>query len=188
MCSPCYVRWRYLNGTPVECSRCGEVRLPFGKGLCKSCYSILRLNPDASRFGSDEHRARLAAGQAHGPNRREKSGKWKGGRFVDGIGYVRVLPPDDYEGKRVHGGRYVHEHRLMVEQAIGRLLADGEIVHHRDRDRAHNVFTNLALLPSVSAHRRLHVAEDKAGHSLDPRQFGGVIFTEAGEQEPAVAA
>jgi HNH endonuclease len=188
MCSPCYVRWRYENGTPVACARCGQVRLPFSKGMCKSCYQVLVRYPDASLFGSDTHRARISAAQADGPNRREKSGKWKGGRFIDGEGYVRVLPPDGYQGKRVHGGRYVHEHRLVAEQWLGRLLADGEVVHHRNRDRAENCPANLVVLPSVSAHRRLHVAEAKAGHEVDPRLFGGVPLLGVGREElPLIA-
>jgi len=104
----------------------------------------------------------VSAGQAHRPNLREKSGKWKGGRFVDSLGYVRVLPSDDYEGRRIHGGRYVHEHRYVAEQTIGRPLAPGEIVHHRNHDRADNRPENLEVLPSVSAHRRLHVEEHRA--------------------------
>jgi len=189
MCSPCYVRWRYENGTPVACARCGQVRLPFSKGLCKSCYSVLRLYPDASLFGSETHRERISAAQADSPNRREKSGKWKGGRFVDGGGYVRVLPPDDYQGKLVHGGRYVHEHRLVAEQHLGRLLTTEEQVHHRNRDRADNCPANLIALPSLSAHRRLHVAEKRAGRELDPGPFGGVwlLSLGRGQELPIVA-
>ncbi len=161
MCSPCYVRWRYLNGTPVECQRCTQVRLPFSKGMCKSCYQITRKRPDASIRGSEEHRARVSAGQAHGPNRREKSGKWKGGRFVNQDGYAFILPPDDYQGPRVQGGRYVSEHRYVAEQMIGRRLRRGEIVHHRNHVRDDNRPENLQVLPSVSAHRRLHIEEER---------------------------
>jgi hypothetical protein len=149
---------RYLSGTPAECKRCGKVRLPFGKGLCKSCYQVLRVRPGASLKGSEENRRRISESQK-GLHKRELSGRWKGGRFIDGLGYVRVLPPDGYQGKRIHGGRYVHEHRLVAEQTAGRLLTEGEVVHHINRDRADNRPENLMILPSVSAHRRLHVAE-----------------------------
>lgn len=189
MCSPCYVRQRYENGTPVACGRCEQVRLPFAKGLCKSCYSVLRLYPDASLFGSETHLARIAAATEEGANRREKSGKWKGGKFTDGDGYVRILPPDDYRGKRIHGGRYVHEHRLVAEQHLGRLLTTAEQVHHRNRGRADNCPANLIVMPSLSAHRRLHVAERRAGRELDPGPFGGVWLISLGRAEelPLVA-
>jgi hypothetical protein len=177
MCAPCYVRWRYENQEPVPCQRCGKTRLPFSKGLCKSCYQVLRRSPDASFHGSETHRARLSAAQAGSPQRREKSGKWTGGRFRDGEGYVRVLPPDGYTGKCVHGGRYVHEHRLVTELAIGRVLTDEEVVHHRNRNREDNDLANLVLLPSVSAHRRLHVAEARTGQEADPALFGGARVT-----------
>lgn len=189
MCSPCYVRWRYDNGTPVECARCGRVRLPFGKGMCKSCYQVTYKAPDASRHGSDEHRQRLSAALSKGQTRRANSPRWQGGRFTDSDGYVRVLPPDGYQGKRIHGGRYVHEHRLVAEQALGRFLVSGEVVYHRNRDRADNDAANLVLLPSVSAHRRLHVAEGKSGHELDPGLFGGVPLGAVwGEELPAAAS
>lgn len=189
MCSPCYVRQRYENGTPVPCARCGRVLLPFSKGMCKGCYQVTLRAPDASRHGSETHRARISAAQADSPNRREKSGKWKGGRFIDGTGYVRVLPPDGYQGKLVHGGRYVHEHRLVAEQHLGRLLSTEEQVHHRNRNRADNCPVNLIVLPSVNAHRRLHVAERKAGRELDPRLFGAIplLGLGRGEELPIVA-
>lgn len=173
MCAPCYVRQRYENGTPAPCSRCGRTLLPFSKGMCKSCYQVTRLAPDASLFGSETHLARIKAATPDGVNRREKSGKWKGGRFVDGLGYVRVLPPDDYQGKLIHAGRYVHEHRLVAEATLGRLLVAGEVVHHRNRARADNAPSNLVVLPSVSAHRRLHAAEARSGCELDVVLFGG---------------
>ena len=189
MCSPCYVRQRYENGTPAACSRCERVRLPFSKGMCKSCYQVTLAAPDASRHGSETHLARISAAQADGPNRREKSGKWKGGKFTDGDGYVRILPPGDYQGKLVHGGRYVHEHRLVAERYLERLLATEEQVHHRNRNRADNCPVNLVVLPSVSAHRRLHVAERRAARELDPRLFGGVPLLGLGRDEelPIVA-
>lgn len=162
LCSPCYVRMRYLAGTPVACPRCERVRLPFGKGMCKSCYQITLRQPDASRHGSALHRERISAAQADSPNRREKSGKWKGGRFTDREGYVRILPPDDYEGRLIHGGRYVHEHRLVAEMTLGRVLWAREVVHHVNRNREDNRPRNLMVLPSTSVHRRLHVAEDRA--------------------------
>lgn len=89
---------------------------------------------------------------------------------MDADGYVRVLPPDTYTGKRVHGGRYVAEHRLVAEQMLGRSLVEGEVVHHINHNRADNRPENLQVLPSASAHRRLHVAERSQARDSGHRQ------------------
>lgn len=151
-CSPCYVRLRYEAQTPQPCERCGRIRLPFGRRLCKSCYQVLRLNPDATRHGSPEYRLKTSGRPGQ---RRADSPKWNGGRFVDNQGYVRVLPPDDYEGPRVHGGRYVHEHRLVAQQHLCRPLEPNEVVHHINHDRTDNRWENLEVL-TRSEHARLH--------------------------------
>ena len=127
LCNSCKGFLRRAAREPTECPRCHRVRKPFSKGMCQSCYQVLQRKPDASTRGSDTHRQRISESQQYGPNRRERSGKWNGGRFVDATGYVRVIRPDDYNGPCIHGGRYVHEHRYVAEQKIGRALQEGEI-------------------------------------------------------------
>lgn len=51
-----------------------------------------------------------------------------------------------------------HEHRVVAEHKIGRALARGEIVHHRDENKRNNSPDNLEVLPSQSEHSRLHNA------------------------------
>lgn len=60
------------------------------------------------------------------------------------------------EGKsyRKRGGR--HEHRLIAERIIGRPLAPGEVVHHRDGDPTNNAPENLEVLSSQGEHVRRH--------------------------------
>lgn len=165
MCSPCYVKWRYLNQEPKECARCHRVLLPFSSGMCKSCYSILWRKPDATRHGTPEFfDAMKVAAKSHA-QRREDSPKWKGGRFTDSEGYVRIIRPDDYTGPCIHGGRYVHEHRYIAEKfVIFRPLRPREVVHHEDEDRANNDPANLRVFPSASAHRRYHAMKWREQH------------------------
>lgn len=68
------------------------------------------------------------------------------GRHVDKMGYMRV---------RV-GGHYVLEHRLIMEQIIGRPLTRVEVVHHRNRDRLDNRIENLQLLANQAEHMAIH--------------------------------
>lgn len=81
-----------------------------------------------------------------------KNGQWKGGRIVASNGYVLVRVGVDHHLADVRG--YAYEHRLVAEQVIGRRLARGEVVHHRDHDTTNNAPDNLQVLT-----RRQHHAE-----------------------------
>ena len=70
--------------------------------------------------------------------------QWKGGRFLNKAGYVMVWMPDhpDLVGTK---RKYVLEHRLVMEQHLGRCLAKDERVHHKDGNRQNNDLANLEL-------------------------------------------
>ena len=51
------------------------------------------------------------------------------------------------------------EHRLVVEQVLGRELKASEIVHHVDGNRENNTKSNLVLCPSRAYHHLIHVRQ-----------------------------
>lgn len=50
---------------------------------------------------------------------------------------------------------YVLEHRVVVENSLGRVLSDEEIVHHKNENKKDNRLVNLEVL-SAEDHSRLH--------------------------------
>jgi hypothetical protein len=78
--------------------------------------------------------------------RREDNPFYETGRSIDKSGYVLVLHPDR--------PGYIREHRLVMQQHIGRELLPGEVVHHRNGVRDDNRIENLLLYASNADHLR----------------------------------
>lgn len=81
---------------------------------------------------------------------------WRGGRIVDYDGYILVKVVD-HPHKDRHG--YVREHRLVMEQHLGRYLLPSEVVHHRDGNKQNNALDNLEMFGSNAK----HLAETRKG-------------------------
>jgi hypothetical protein len=69
-------------------------------------------------------------------------GNWKGGRYVDNRGYVMVK---DRSHPNANANGQVSEHRIVMEQHLGRLLKKHESVHHKNGVRTDNRIQNLEL-------------------------------------------
>ncbi len=79
--------------------------------------------------------------------------RWKGGRLVSDSGYVFIHMPDHPRSHR----RYVQEHILIAEKALGRFLPSGAVIHHANEDRADNRPENLVICEDANYHKLLHV-------------------------------
>ena len=73
------------------------------------------------------------------------------GRTKHSAGYIRV--PGSNERKL--------EHRVLVEQFIGRSLTRHEVIHHVNGDKTDNRLENLRIM-SHSEHLKLHQQEQQA--------------------------
>jgi hypothetical protein len=75
--------------------------------------------------------------------RGEQHTAWKGGTYRHGEGYIYEYAPDHPAAKNAKG--YVLQHRLVMEQKLGRLLEPGEIVHHLNEVKNDNRPENLEI-------------------------------------------
>lgn len=67
----------------------------------------------------------------------ESSSQWRGGIYMTNQGYRFLRQPD---------GTYKAEHRIVMEEKIGRELLSDEVVHHIDEDKLNNDINNLQLM------------------------------------------
>jgi hypothetical protein len=129
--------WWYLlkgggktRGKVVPCSLkgCGNSR------LAVACRAT----------GGRKYCSRKCSGRS--PEREAPKGfkhyNWSGGR-VNKKGYILVHCPDH---PHAVAGKYVLEHRLVMEKKLGRHLNPYERVHHRNGIRTDNRPENLALV------------------------------------------
>ena len=79
--------------------------------------------------------------------RGRNNGHWKHGKDING--YDRITTED---------GRRILVHKWVMENAIGRQLLPGEVVHHIDCDKNNNEIKNLHLFPSRAEHLVCHRA------------------------------
>lgn len=104
----------------------------------------------------------------------ERNPFWKGGRTVASNGYVLVKrrghPMADCRG-------YVYEHRLVASEMLGRTLAKGELVHHKNGDKQDNRPENLEVLPSIAHHMRLH---DGVPGNREPDEPNPLVYCACG--------
>jgi len=95
------------------------------------------------------------------PNGRfgKDAGNWKGGRHREKRGYITVYAPGHPFAK---SGFRVYEHRLVMEQELGRYLKPDEVVHHINGVKDDNRIENLEVKIQGQ-----HISEHwEAGHEV----------------------
>lgn len=125
-----------------------SVEIAAAVGLTPRYVRKVLLRHDAPRLGE-------------GGRRGEANHEFAGGRRITLGGYVKVTPPEGYTTAKPRPGRkagYIFEHRLVMEQKLGRHLLPTEIVDHVDGLTLHNHPDNLRLFASNAEHLRATLA------------------------------
>lgn len=85
----------------------------------------------------------------------ENSPSWKGGRTLHQGKYWLVSKPNHPNADRLG---YVREHRLVMEEQIGRILNTNELIHHINGNTTDNRIENLQII-SRSEHMKKHLGD-----------------------------
>ncbi len=83
---------------------------------------------------------------------------WKGGRWKDLDGYVYIYYP---EHPNANNNKYIGEHRLVMEKALGRYLERWEYIHHKNGIKDDNRIENLEIVIN-----RKHYGKIRCPHCL----------------------
>lgn len=105
---------------------------------------------------------------------------------VEDAGYILIRAPKGHPHARFDGS--ILEHRLMMEDHLGRYLEEWELVHHRNGDRGDNRLDNLELMDGRARLSGETKPGHPPGHEFDTRTAAQVILQGAKDALPEAVA
>lgn len=135
--------------------------------ICKECkleyYQMQQiLNDNFTKKQQDDRKARLYRNSKLGERNPMKNQTGTShfnykGIISDGNGYLQVMKPDWYTGRK--SSDYVFYHHVVMCEHLGiTSIPKGFVVHHIDGNTLNNDISNLALM-SLSAHSKFHAIQ-----------------------------
>lgn len=159
----------------LKCEDCGRER------VCQRNTAILAKAEHPCRACSNKRNGVLKKGipSWNSGKRKPEHEVKKGSIYINHSGYTEVYVGED-EAK-IYGrnkGKYVMQHRKVMQDHIGRPVERGEIIHHIDGDKNNNDISNLYLCKSLSKHRDIHNQLERFAFQL---YKAGIIIFENGQ-------
>ncbi len=139
-------------------TRSQEKRNWTGKTFCRKCATRIAAK---NRIGKPSPFKGVARADMRGKNHPS----WNGGSYIDSSGYKMIHVKSGHAD--CGWGSYSKEHRVVMEQYLGRKLKKGETIHHIDGNKLNNNINNLALFNTDGEHHRLaHTSLQNIGYQL----------------------
>jgi hypothetical protein len=172
MCPPCYmVEYRKTHEKKKyrgKCDNCGKMKDDIHNGLCQSCYKT-KLNREKMvlaplkkcECGDPKCEEMIPSITMQGKPRKyaENHGKrgklnnfYKSGRR-EKEEYILLSGYKDHPNSNARGE--ILEHILVMTEHLNRPLFEGEIIHHKNKDKKDNRIENLELTDR-SKHQNTH--------------------------------
>lgn len=127
----------------------------YGKASCTVLYHLNKHGIE-TRSKAEALKLERARAKISKHSRGENNNMWNGGTKLLKGEYIGIHKPDH---PYCNSQGYVPQHRLVMEDCLGRYLAPSEVVHHLDGDTKHNDISNLELYDNQSTHAKEHYKE-----------------------------
>lgn len=122
----------------------------------------------AAKYGPEFVGQRMT-GRHRAHARGPANARWSGERRTTDQGYVAVRVPLDHPHawgpSTLKRFKYAYEHHVVAMSMLGRPLLPGEVVHHRNGNRADNRPENLEIT-TRSEHAVVHASSDTCRDQL----------------------
>ncbi len=138
------------------CKRCNKkeiIQKVYEDLMCTDCS---RKDKDKAIKISESHKGQTASEETKkkmSDMRKGKNHPGYKGKVSDNHGYIKIYKPDHPSSTN---GKYVLEHRLVMESLMGRYLDPTEVVHHINSNKSDNRKSNLWLFNSNKEHMEFH--------------------------------
>jgi hypothetical protein len=177
LCAMHYQQWDDGIDLGVEVPDRGHEKVAATYGTI-SCRVEGCLDRAMNRWMCSKHTQQREAGIIDGAGKKLRELMPRGKRPLDWrkelAGYILVRAPKDHPGARHDGS--IYQHRLVVEEMLGRYLTAEEVVHHKNGVRDDNRPENLELRTSRKEHPH--------GHETDIRHATQVLLQQSNLPTP----